>query len=124
MVVGTAATVSAFLITLYVAERNYRRGREHIPHLSVRLHVNRVAVSRQHEAIIITLGAENTDCPARRLRMGTGTRSPSTFPHRSPRTGDQQPAWRFPLSENTAGPQGFRFFLRGIPLQCGLWSSG
>ena len=26
MVVGTAGTASAFLVTLYVAERNYRRG--------------------------------------------------------------------------------------------------
>lgn len=45
MVVGTAGTASAFLVTLYVAERNYRRGREHIPHLTMRLHVARIAVS-------------------------------------------------------------------------------
>ena len=60
MVIGTAGTASAFLVTLYVAERNYRRGREHIPRLTMRLQVNRVAVSEQYDAIVITLEAENT----------------------------------------------------------------
>ncbi len=60
MVIGTAGTASAFLVTLYVAERNYRRGREHIPHLTMRLHVARIAVSAQYDAIIITLEATNT----------------------------------------------------------------
>ena len=60
IVVGTAGTASAFLVTLYVAERNYRRGREHIPHLTMHLHVDRVAVSGRYDAIIITLEAQNT----------------------------------------------------------------
>lgn len=29
MVAGTSGTAAAFLVTLYVADRNYRRGREH-----------------------------------------------------------------------------------------------
>jgi hypothetical protein len=60
MVVGTAGTASAFLVTLYVAERNYRRGREHIPHLTMQLRVNRVAVSGRYDAIVIALEAKNT----------------------------------------------------------------
>ncbi len=60
MVTGTAGTATAFLVTLYVAERNYRRGREHIPHLTMRLYVVRVAASGQYDAVIITLEAENT----------------------------------------------------------------
>ncbi len=60
MVIGTAGTASAFLATLFVAERNYRRGRENIPHLTMRLHVARIAVSGQYDAIIIALEAENT----------------------------------------------------------------
>ncbi len=60
MVIGTAGTASAFLVTLYVAERNYRRGREHIPHLTMRLHVARIEVSGQYDAIIVTLEATNT----------------------------------------------------------------
>lgn len=60
MVIGTTGTASAFLVTLYVAERNYRRGREHIPHLTMRLHVARIAVSGQYDAIIIALEAKNT----------------------------------------------------------------
>ena len=60
MVIGTAGTASAFLVTLYVAERNYRRGREHIPHLTMRLQVARITVSGQYDAIIITLEAKNT----------------------------------------------------------------
>lgn len=60
MVIGTVGTASAFLVTLYVAERNYRKSREHIPHLTMRLHLDRVAVSGQYDAIILTLEAENT----------------------------------------------------------------
>ena len=60
IVVGTAGTASAFLVTLYVAERNYRRGREHIPHLTTELSVTRVPVSGQYDAILATLEAKNT----------------------------------------------------------------
>ncbi len=58
--VGTAGTASAFLVTLYVAERNYRRGRKHIPHLTMTLDVTRIPVSRQYDAVILALEAKNT----------------------------------------------------------------
>ena len=58
--VGTAGTASAFLVTLYVADRNYRRGREHIPHLTMELRVTRVPVSSQYDVILATLEAKNT----------------------------------------------------------------
>ena len=45
MVVGTSGTAAAFLVTLYVADRNYRRGREHIPELTMDLQVRRVPAS-------------------------------------------------------------------------------
>ena len=60
MVVGTVGTASAFMAGLYVAERNYRRERKNIPHLTMQLHVDRVTVSSAYDAIIITLEANNT----------------------------------------------------------------
>lgn len=60
MVTGTSGTAAAFLATLYVAERNYRKGREHIPHLTMQLQVTRIAVSGAYDAIILTLEAKNT----------------------------------------------------------------
>ena len=60
MATGTAGTATAFLITLYVAERNYRRGREHIPNLSMELQVERVPVSEQYDLVMVTLKATNT----------------------------------------------------------------
>lgn len=60
MVIGTSGTATAFLVTLYVAERNYRRSREHIPSLSIDLSVVRVPVSLSYDAIIVTLNATNT----------------------------------------------------------------
>ena len=60
MVTGTAGTATAFLITLYVAERNYRRGREHIPNLSMELQVERVQVSEKYDLVMVTLKATNT----------------------------------------------------------------
>ena len=59
MVTGTAGTAAAFLITLFVAERNYRRSRENIPHLSMDLKVERFQVSAQNDVIIVTLSATN-----------------------------------------------------------------
>ena len=50
MVIGTAGTATAFLATLYVAQRNYLRGREHIPHLTMTLSVERVPVSMTYDA--------------------------------------------------------------------------
>ena len=60
MVTGTAGTATAFLVTLYVADRNYRRGREHIPNLTMELQVVRAPVSQNYDAVIATLHAKNT----------------------------------------------------------------
>lgn len=60
MVTGTAGTATAFLVTLYVADRNYRRGREHIPSLTIELEVVRVPASQNYDTVIVTLSARNT----------------------------------------------------------------
>ena len=60
MVVGTSGTAAAFLVTLYVADRNYRRGREHIPNLTMELEVVRVPASLSYDALIVALNAKNT----------------------------------------------------------------
>ena len=60
MVIGTAGTATAFLVTLYVADRNYRRGRDHIPSLSMEMQVVRVPASESYDAVIVTLNAKNT----------------------------------------------------------------
>ena len=59
-VIGTAGTATALLATLYVAQRNYLRGREHIPHLTMSLSVERVPVSRRFDVIVASLEAKNT----------------------------------------------------------------
>ena len=60
MVVGTSGTSAAFLVTLYVADRNYRRGREHIPGLTMDLQVRRVPASQSYDAVMVALNAKNT----------------------------------------------------------------
>ncbi len=60
MAVGTSGTAAAFLVTLYVADRNYRRSREHIPGLTMDLQVKRVPASQSYDAVIVTLNAKNT----------------------------------------------------------------
>ena len=60
MVIGTTGTAAAFLATLYVAQRNYLRGREHIPHLTMTLFVERVPASLTHDVIFASMVAENT----------------------------------------------------------------
>ena len=60
MVTGAAGTATAFLVTLYVADRSYRRGREHVPNLTMELEVVRVPASRSYDAAIVTLNAKNT----------------------------------------------------------------
>jgi len=60
MVVGTSGTAAAFLVTLYVADRNYRRGREHIPNLTMDLEVARVPASLSYDAVMVVLNAKNT----------------------------------------------------------------
>ena len=51
---------AAFLATLYVAQRNYLRGREHIPHLTMTLSVERVPVSMTYDVVVASLDAKNT----------------------------------------------------------------
>ncbi len=60
MVVGTAGTATAFLATLYVAQRNYLRGREHMPHLTMTLSVDRVPASMTYDVMAASLEAWNT----------------------------------------------------------------
>ena len=60
MVIGSAGTATALLITLYVADRNYRRSREHIPSLSMTLEIRRIPASAQYDAVIAILNAKNT----------------------------------------------------------------
>ena len=60
MVVGTTGTATAVMVTLYVADRNYRRSREHVPNLSMELQVERVPVSQLYDAVVVTLNAKNT----------------------------------------------------------------
>ena len=64
MVVGTSgiatAFLTAFLVTRFGAERNYRRSREPIPHLTLTLTVTRTPSSRSHDAVVLTLHAKNT----------------------------------------------------------------
>ena len=60
MVIGSAGTATAFLAILYVAQRNYLRGREHIPHLTMILSVERVPVSMTYDVVVASLEAQNT----------------------------------------------------------------
>ena len=60
MVVGTTGTATAVMVTLYVADRNYRRSREHVPNLSMELRVQRVSASQLYDAVVVTLDAKNT----------------------------------------------------------------
>ncbi len=60
MVVGTAGTATAFLATIYVAARNYRRGREHIPNLSMEMQIVRTPASLNYDAVVVSLNATNT----------------------------------------------------------------
>ena len=68
IVTGTAGTATAFLVTLFVAERNYRRSREHIPNLSMTLLLERIPVSKTYDAVIVTLNATNTGSGLCRVR--------------------------------------------------------
>ena len=63
MVIGSAGTAIAFLATLYIARRSYLLGREHIPHLTMNLSIERVASSKTYDVIVASLEAQN-----RRLR--------------------------------------------------------
>ena len=79
MVVGTTGTASAVMVTLYVAERNYRRSREHIPNLSMELQVQRVPTSQLYDAVIVTLDAKNTGtglCEIEEVQWSVGVLSP------------------------------------------------
>ena len=59
LVAGSTGTGAAFLITLYVADRNYRRSREHIPYLNLTLSVSRTPVHNTRDALLISLTAHN-----------------------------------------------------------------
>ena len=79
MVVGTTGTASAVMVTLYVADRNYRRSREHIPNLSMELQVQRVPASQLYDAVIVTLDAKNTGtglCEIEEVQWSVGVLSP------------------------------------------------
>ena len=79
MVVGTAGTATAVMVTLYVADRNYRRSREHIPNLSMELQVQRVPASQLYDAVVITLDAKNTGtglCEIEEVQWSVGVISP------------------------------------------------
>lgn len=52
MVPGTVGTATAFLVTLYVADRNYRRSRENIPHLSMTLGLERAPTSQKYDVVV------------------------------------------------------------------------
>ena len=60
MVIGSAGTAIAFLATLYIARRSYLLGREHIPHLTMNLSIERVASSKTYDVIVASLEAQNT----------------------------------------------------------------
>ena len=79
MVVGTSGTATAFLVTLYVTAHNYRRGREHIPSLSLKLRVDRVAASAKYDAVFVSLDATNTGtglCDVEEVRWSVKAMSP------------------------------------------------
>ena len=79
MVVGTTGTASAVMVTLYVADRNYRRSREHVPNLSMELQVQRVPASRLYDAVVVTLDAKNTGtglCEIEEVQWSVGVLSP------------------------------------------------
>ena len=79
MVVGTTGTATAVMVTLYVADRNYRRSREHVPNLSMDLQVQRVPASRLYDAVIVTLDAKNTGtglCEIEEVQWTVGVISP------------------------------------------------
>ena len=79
MVVGITGTASAVMVTLYVADRNYRRSREHVPNLSMELQVQRVPASRLYDAVIVTLDAKNTGtglCEIEEVQWSVGVLSP------------------------------------------------
>ena len=67
------------MVTLYVADRNYRRSREHIPNLSMELQVQRVPASQLYDAVIVTLDAKNTGtglCEIEEVQWSVGVLSP------------------------------------------------
>ena len=59
-VVATAATATAFLLTLYNVQANFWRKREHVPHLTMILRIQRTKASPSLHVITATLDAKNT----------------------------------------------------------------
>ena len=60
MVVATAATATAFLLTLYNVQVNFWRKREHVPHLTMTLRIQRTKASPSLHVLTATLDAKNT----------------------------------------------------------------
>ena len=59
-VVATAATATAFLLTLYNVQVNFWRRREHVPHLTMTVTIQRTKASPSLHVITATLNAKNT----------------------------------------------------------------
>ena len=81
LVAGSTGTGAAFLITLYVADRNYRLSREHIPHLNLTLSVRRTPIHTTRDALFISLTAHNnstTLCNVHLIRWTVHVVSPYT----------------------------------------------
>ena len=73
MVTGTVGTATAFLVTLYVTAVNRERSRENIPHLSMKLKLERSPTSQKYDFIVATLNAKNTGtglCSIGRVEWG------------------------------------------------------
>lgn len=60
MVAATAATATAFLLTLHNVQVNFWRRREHVPHLTMALTVQRTEASPSTNVLTATLDAKNT----------------------------------------------------------------
>ena len=60
MIVGATGTATAFLATLYIAQRNYLLSGLHIPRLTMTLTVERFAVSERYGVLAAALSAQTT----------------------------------------------------------------
>ena len=79
MVIGSAGTATAFLATLFVAQRNYLRDRKNMPHLTMTLSVERVVVSEKYDVLVASLEARNTGsglCTVKEVNWTVATISP------------------------------------------------
>ena len=70
-VVATAATATAFLLTLHNVQVNFWRKREHVPHLTMTLRIQRTKASPSLHVITATLGAKNTGSALCKIKLIT-----------------------------------------------------